>query len=188
MSHYSGSVPDTEPARAWLATAPCSDDPEAMFPGTLPDDIEEAKSFCRRCPAVDRCLQWALDAGEEWGVWGGLTEAERRTLRRRAARPINLDEYTGTREPRQQTTSLEDAWEKYTLPDGEHLLWIGPKAIARPRPQSQVTPNRLAFFLDRDRWPEGDTKRTCGVHGCVRPAHLTDRVERAEEAELAVAI
>lgn len=165
---------------AWLATAPCKAEPDAMFPGSYAPDVEYAKGFCRRCPAVERCLQWALDTGEEYGVWGGLSEAERRTIQRRAARPISIDDYTGTREPRQQTVSLQEAWDANTLPDGDHILWTGPKAVVRPRPQKQVTPNRLAFYLDRGRWPEGDTRRTCGREGCVKPQHLDDRTERAD--------
>lgn len=166
----------------WLATAPCKADPEAMFPGGNAYDIEQAKGYCRVCPAVERCLQWALDTGEEYGVWGGLSEAERLKTRRRAARPISVDEFAGTRPARQQALSLRDAWDAHTMPDGEHLLWTGPKAVVQPRPQKQVTPNRLAFFLDRGRWPEGDTRRTCGREGCVKPSHLDDRQERAERA------
>ncbi|MFF7946971.1 WhiB family transcriptional regulator [Streptomyces griseorubiginosus] len=178
---YTGSIPDTaDRSMAWLATAPCKDDPDAMFPGGNDYDIEQAKAYCRMCPAIERCLQWALDTGEEYGVWGGLTEAERRQIQRQAARPISIDEYAGTRPARQQAISLQDAWDAHTMPDGEHLLWTGPKAVVQPRPHKQVTPNRLSFFLDRGRWPEGDTKRTCGREGCVKPSHLDDRTERAE--------
>ncbi len=165
----------------WLATAPCKDDPDAMFPGTLDTDIEQAKAVCRRCSAVDRCLAWALDTGEEHGVWGGLSEGERRQLKQRAARAINLDDYTGTREPRQKAVTLQEAWNSYTEPHGDHLLWTGPKVMNRPGTRKQVTANRLAFYLDRGRWPEGDTKRTCTVEGCVKPAHLEDRVERSRQ-------
>lgn len=185
---YTGQTPATEPAPDWRATATCKAEPDAMFPGTNPHDIEYAKDFCRTCPVAQQCLNWALETGTEFGVWGGLSEAERRAMKRRAARQINLDEYAGTRTTRQQCTSLEASWEANTLPDGEHILWTGPKTIVRPRPQGQLTPNRLSFYLDRGRWPEGDTKRTCGVGGCVRPAHLSDRVERAEEAGLAVSV
>ncbi|KOG14642.1 hypothetical protein ADK36_31115 [Streptomyces viridochromogenes] len=47
--------------------------------------IEEAKAVCRRCPLIESCLQGALDRNES-GVWGGLSEKERRSLKRRAAR------------------------------------------------------------------------------------------------------
>ena len=81
MSHYAGSVPDTLTRTTdWLTTAPCRTDPDTMF-DTTDAGVEAAKEFCRRCPAVERCLQWALDTGEEHGVWGGMSEDERRPLR-----------------------------------------------------------------------------------------------------------
>ena len=48
--------------------------------------IDEAKAVCRRCPVVDECLRWALESGQDAGVWGGLSEDERRALKRRNAR------------------------------------------------------------------------------------------------------
>jgi Transcription factor WhiB len=46
--------------------------------------VEAAKAVCERCPVRGECLQWALDAGADadYGIWGGLDEAERRRLRR----------------------------------------------------------------------------------------------------------
>ncbi|SHN34661.1 WhiB family transcriptional regulator [Actinacidiphila paucisporea] len=75
----------------WRHQAQCTDeDPELFFPvgnaGPALLQIEEAKSVCRRCPVMDHCLQWALESGQEHGVWGGLSEDERRSMRRRAAR------------------------------------------------------------------------------------------------------
>ena len=48
--------------------------------------IEEAKAVCRRCEVVDTCLKWAIESGQDAGVWGGLSEDERRALKRRNAR------------------------------------------------------------------------------------------------------
>ncbi|WP_329538572.1 WhiB family transcriptional regulator (plasmid) [Streptomyces sp. NBC_01450] len=42
-----------------------------------------AKTVCRGCPVVTECLAYALDQGIEYGVWGGMTERERRSLLRR---------------------------------------------------------------------------------------------------------
>lgn len=65
-------------------------DPELFFPigntGPALYQIEEAKAVCRRCPLQESCLQGALDRGEPAGVWGGLSEDERRSMKRRAAR------------------------------------------------------------------------------------------------------
>lgn len=187
---YTGSVPDTRRAPDWRESAACAGAGDDMFPGSNEDDIEDAKSYCRRCPVADHCLQWALDTGIEFGVWGGLSEAERRVrLRRRGpARPIIIDDYTGTTPTRTPCRPLEDVWKDGIEPDGEHIRWVGPKIIHRPRPEPGITANRLSFYLDRGRWPEGDCKRMCDVDRCVKPSHLTDRRERAEENELAVAV
>ena len=40
----------------------------------------EAKRICRACPVVGPCLQWALDAREPYGVWGGMSVEERQAL------------------------------------------------------------------------------------------------------------
>jgi len=48
--------------------------------------IEEAKKICERCSVKEPCLAWALESGQDAGVWGGLSEDERRAMKRRAAR------------------------------------------------------------------------------------------------------
>ena len=86
--------PPTEEAggvRNWRHSAARRDeDPEVFFPigatGPAAWQAEAAKTVCRRCPALNECLAWALAAGVEHGVWGGHTEEERRSLRRRRAR------------------------------------------------------------------------------------------------------
>ncbi len=75
----------------WRHRAACrAEDPDLFFPigttGLAVLQVEEARSVCRRCPVMDRCGQWALATGQEHGVWGGLSEDERRALKRRAAR------------------------------------------------------------------------------------------------------
>jgi WhiB family redox-sensing transcriptional regulator len=75
----------------WRSRAACLDkDPELFFPvgntGPALLQIEEAKSVCRRCQVVDTCLQWAIESGQDAGVWGGMSEDERRALKRRNAR------------------------------------------------------------------------------------------------------
>src|SRR4051794_8065333 len=79
------------PAMDWRHRSACLDeDPELFFPigntGPAILQIEEAKAVCRRCEVREQCLQWALDAGQDHGVWGGLSEDERRALKRRTAR------------------------------------------------------------------------------------------------------
>jgi WhiB family redox-sensing transcriptional regulator len=75
----------------WRHRAACRDSPADLhFPigetGPALLQIEEAKAVCARCPVRSDCLDWALESGEDFGVWGGLSEGERRSLRRRAVR------------------------------------------------------------------------------------------------------
>ena len=62
-------------------------DPELFFPvgdkGLAKEQVEDAKRICAPCVVRLTCLRWALDTGQEHGVWGGLSEAERRGLKRR---------------------------------------------------------------------------------------------------------
>ena len=48
--------------------------------------IEEAKKVCARCEVRAECLAWALEAGQDHGVWGGMSEDERRAIKRRQSR------------------------------------------------------------------------------------------------------
>jgi WhiB family transcriptional regulator, redox-sensing transcriptional regulator len=73
----------TEPD--WQERALCSQtDPEAFFP-EKGGSTKEAKRICSRCEVRHNCLQHALDQDERYGIWGGLSERERRKLKRRAA-------------------------------------------------------------------------------------------------------
>jgi len=77
--------------RGWRADAACrGEDPELFFPvgstGPALDQIAEAKEVCGRCPVQEACLDFALNTGQAYGIWGGLTEDERRSLRRRRQR------------------------------------------------------------------------------------------------------
>ncbi len=71
----------------WRKDATCRDlNPELFFPigvtGQAVDQIEIAKSHCVTCPSKDFCLEFAVTTNQEYGVWGGTTEDERRVLRR----------------------------------------------------------------------------------------------------------
>jgi WhiB family redox-sensing transcriptional regulator len=79
------------PLPAWRAKAACLDeDPELFFPtgstGPALEQIAAAKAVCQRCPVITQCLQWALKTNQDAGIWGGLTEDERRALRRKRQR------------------------------------------------------------------------------------------------------
>jgi len=74
----------------WRDRAACLDeDPELFFPigntGPALRQIEKAKTVCRRCEVIEACLSWAMESGKDDGVWGGLSDDERRALKRRNA-------------------------------------------------------------------------------------------------------
>jgi WhiB family redox-sensing transcriptional regulator len=78
-------------AMDWRHRAECRNEaPELFFPvgnsGPALLQIKEAKEVCGRCEVRDECLKWALESGQDHGVWGGLSEDERRALNRRTAR------------------------------------------------------------------------------------------------------
>lgn len=66
------------------------EDPDLFFPigstGPALVQTEDAKAVCRSCPVRQECLRWALDNGQDAGVWGGLDETERRAMKRRSRR------------------------------------------------------------------------------------------------------
>lgn len=76
----------------WLTRAACRGPESAMFfPPSWPERREErvnresrAKAICSWCSVRRRCLEFALQAREAHGIWGGLTEAERRRLAEQA--------------------------------------------------------------------------------------------------------
>lgn len=73
----------------WRNKAACrTEDPELFFPAgaTCARQITEAKSVCHRCPVTADCLRWAMDTGQHYGIWGGLSEEERLVLLRCGAR------------------------------------------------------------------------------------------------------
>jgi WhiB family redox-sensing transcriptional regulator len=66
----------------WQDKAVCAQtDPEAFFP-EKGGSTREAKRICLGCEVRDRCLEYALARDERFGIWGGLSERERRRLKR----------------------------------------------------------------------------------------------------------
>lgn len=62
----------------WRYQAVCaSTDPEVFFP-EKGGSTREAKKVCAGCPVREQCLQWAIATGQGFGVWGGMSERERR--------------------------------------------------------------------------------------------------------------
>lgn len=81
--------PEDDPR--WRNRMACSsEDPELFFPlgngGPALRQIEDAKTVCRRCDVREQCLRWALEGGQDAGIWGDMSEDERRALKRRQAK------------------------------------------------------------------------------------------------------
>ena len=76
--------PEDEDALAWQGDALCAQtDPEAFFP-EKGGSTREAKKICTSCEVKAQCLEYALQNDERFGIWGGLSERERRKLKKRA--------------------------------------------------------------------------------------------------------
>lgn len=65
-------------------------DPDLFFP-LRGEPTRDAKAVCTGCPVRSECLEAALAQRERYGIWGGVSERERRTLRRRLARGVSID-------------------------------------------------------------------------------------------------
>ncbi len=69
----------------WHALANCLGvDPDLFFP-ERGASTREAKEVCRGCVVREACLEYALVNGEKFGIWGGMSERERRRIRRQRA-------------------------------------------------------------------------------------------------------
>lgn len=84
LSELLGTVQD------WQARALCAQtDPEAFFP-EKGGSTRDAKRICARCDVRDDCLKYALEHDERFGIWGGLSERERRKIKRQAREAAQL--------------------------------------------------------------------------------------------------
>ena len=75
---------DEAEEQEWQERALCAQtDPEAFFP-EKGGSTREAKRICQGCEVRPECLEYALAHDERFGIWGGLSERERRKLKKRA--------------------------------------------------------------------------------------------------------
>jgi WhiB family redox-sensing transcriptional regulator len=74
-----------EEEKSWQTKSNCMGvDPDLFFP-ERGASTREAKEVCRGCVVREECLEYALSNGEKFGIWGGMSERERRRLRRARA-------------------------------------------------------------------------------------------------------
>jgi hypothetical protein len=176
----------TQRAAVWQDSAGClNEDPELFFPqgdsGPSLLTIEQAKAICRTCPVVEACAQWAADTRQKRGIYGGLTEQERASIRRaKTRRRISPEEAAKKAEQARhgQPRTMQSIHDESTVRlYGGHLAWTGSNKVHF---KGQLfTPKRFCFVLDRGRNPDGPVRAECGIDECVLAAHLADTTERA---------
>jgi WhiB family redox-sensing transcriptional regulator len=80
---------DAPTDESWRRAALCAEtDPEAFFP-EKGGSTREAKRVCAGCPVRMQCLEYALGNDERFGIWGGLSERERRRIRLQRRTPLS---------------------------------------------------------------------------------------------------
>ncbi|NUS76742.1 MAG: WhiB family transcriptional regulator [Streptomyces sp.] len=134
-------------------------------------DEQEAKETCRHCPVMETCRQWALETRQEHGVWGGLTERDRASIRRYGRVPKK-------RVPVQVFASIEDAYRSLTEKAGGHVLWCGGREVVIG--STRMSPNQVAWRATRSVAPVGRIHKGCEHGRCVR--HLVDQAMRDAHA------
>lgn len=81
-------IDTTEEERDWQERAVCAEtDPEAFFP-EKGGSTGPAKRICLGCEVKDQCLEYAIAHQERFGIWGGLSERERRKLKNRSLEAV----------------------------------------------------------------------------------------------------
>jgi WhiB family redox-sensing transcriptional regulator len=76
----------------WTEDALCAQaDPDLFFPDKG-GSTREAKDVCTRCPVQVECLDYALKNEERFGIWGGVSERDRRRIHRATRRTPDLDQ------------------------------------------------------------------------------------------------
>ncbi|MGA1075386.1 MAG: WhiB family transcriptional regulator [Ilumatobacteraceae bacterium] len=90
MSNFASTLALAAADDDWRDRALCSGtDPELFFPvGTTGNSvlsIDREKQVCSQCNVTSECLEFALETNQDSGIWGGLSEEERRQIRRQRA-------------------------------------------------------------------------------------------------------
>lgn len=77
----------TELVADWRAHAACAGYPNTLFfPTTETTEetlVARAKAICAVCPVIEDCLEYSLETNQRSGIWGGTSEKERKSLRRK---------------------------------------------------------------------------------------------------------
>ena len=91
-----------EARAAWVSQALCrSTDPEELFVRGKAQN--KAAVICRHCPVAAECLADALDNHMEFGIWGGMTERQRRALLKQHPEVVSWSEFIAARRKHRNT-------------------------------------------------------------------------------------
>lgn len=82
----------SELANSWQELAKCRGRSSAVFYPQRGVPTASARALCKECAVKQECLHYALENDERFGIWGGLSERERRKLQRERFRRSSLDE------------------------------------------------------------------------------------------------
>ncbi|MFJ4526534.1 WhiB family transcriptional regulator [Streptomyces sp. NPDC088810] len=157
-----------EPAESdWRDQAACvGEDPEIFFPLadlTAPGaEASLARAICRRCPVIIDCRTWALAHGEDDGIWGATTAAQRRAIRRATSEPS-----PATRHHNDETGRTTELRQRCRAPTPTHapplpLSRLPPRAV----PGEPGKTGRVAYSRSRVPVRGGGQRTTCRAkHG-----------------------
>ena len=129
---------------SWRERALCAQtDPESFFP-EKGGSTREAKRVCISCEVKDDCLEYALDNDERFGIWGGLSERERRRLKRLGSVPSAAKQIAQAR----TVASIVEDDDADEVPDDDNAD-VEPVLTAEPIPRRAAS----AFPIQRQRPP-----------------------------------
>ncbi|MFE2865032.1 WhiB family transcriptional regulator [Embleya sp. NPDC059259] len=123
--------------QSWKNTASCRRhaDPDLWFPegegADFTDRINRAKAICAWCPVRAICLEASLEEGDRWGIRGGVTEKERKPLRRNLHRRLD---------PARVAVALSGRRIHLTMPEQ--------RAVAVEATAARMPVARIAMLLD----------------------------------------
>lgn len=139
----------------WMNDALCREsDPETWFPvgtqGPAVEQIKQAKAVCLDCPVKVECLEWSLANAEEFGVWGGMDERERRRLLGRDVKVQQraVERVAAPAQPRLKPPVVrrEDCAVCHTLLTGRQRVYCESRDCKR------IAANRQKHFGGSDPW------------------------------------
>lgn len=137
---WAGDAPLIKP-EPWMADGLCGQtDPEMFFP-EKGGSTKNAKKVCAACPVKAECLDYALERDQRFGIWGGLSERERRRLR-----APRKEKAQAPRAARVEWSPEEDATLRYLASDPERTN--GTIARILGRPQASVRTRRRTLGIE----------------------------------------